>query len=397
MNSIKLAIRNIRGNSVRSLIIFLCVFGVAGFFVATTLIVSGAQNSLQRGLERLGADILVVPQGAESKVETALLMGKPTEVWMSDNYLQKISGVPGVAKVSPQVYLQSLYGASCCSVSEMFLVVFDPQTDFAVTPWLQRNLGRGLAKNEVIGGSYVFTPPGERFIKLYGNNLTLKGNLEATGTGLDQTMFMTVETAREISQSSAAMAEKPLSIPDNQISSVMVKVQPGADPHKVSLQILMDVTGIVPIESPNLFGSFRQQMLGLLDGFLVLLIIAWVLAVILIALVFSLAANERHHEIAVLRAIGATRQYVFRSLLSEAAILALAAGVTGIAVTGLGVFLFKDYISGYLRMPFLFPSFSSLAILFVVGIVLSMLTVTIAALIPALRISQLEPAIAMRE
>lgn len=335
MNSIKLAIRNIRGNNVRSLIIFLCVFGVAGFFVATTLIVSGAQNSLQRGLERLGADILVVPQGAESKVETALLMGKPTEVWMSDNYLQKIAGVPGVAKVSPQVYLQSLYGASCCSVSEMFLVVFDPQTDFAVTPWLQRNLGRGLAKNEVIGGSYVFTPPGERFIKLYGNNLTLKGNLEATGTGLDQTMFMTVETAREISLSSAAMAEKPLSIPDNQISSVMVKVQPGADPHKVSLQVLLDVTGIVPIESPNLFGSFRQQMLGLLDGFLVLLIIAWVLAVILIALVFSLAANERHHEIAVLRAIGATRHYVFRSLLSEAAILALAAGVTGIAVTGL--------------------------------------------------------------
>ena len=124
---------------------------------------------------------------------------------------------------------------------------------------------------------------------------------------------------------------------------------------------------------------------------------AWVLAMILIALVFSLAANERHHEIAVLRAIGATRHYVFRSLLSEAAMLALAAGVMGIAVTGLGVFLFKDYISGYLRMPFLFPSLSSLAILFVVGIVLSMLTVTIAALIPALRISQQEPAIAMRE
>jgi putative ABC transport system permease protein len=109
--------------------IFLCVFGVSAFFLGTTLIVRGAQNSLDRGLERLGADVLVVPQGAEAKVETALLMGKPTEVWMSDSYLTKVAAVPGVASVSPQVYLRSLYGASCCAVSEMFLVVYDPATD----------------------------------------------------------------------------------------------------------------------------------------------------------------------------------------------------------------------------------------------------------------------------
>ena len=99
MNFFSLAFRNIRSSSFRSLIIFACVFGVAGFFLSTTLIIRGAENSLNTGLERLGADIIVVPAGAESKVESALLMGKPTEVWMPAEKAQEVAKVPGVGSV----------------------------------------------------------------------------------------------------------------------------------------------------------------------------------------------------------------------------------------------------------------------------------------------------------
>ena len=136
--------------------------GVAAFLLSTTLIIKGAEYSLDAGISRLGADILVVPSGAEQKVETALLMGKPTSVWMPQENLAKLAAIPGVEKVSPQIYLASLYGASCCAVSEMFMVVYDPQTDFAITPWLQRKLGRGLKLGEVIGGTYIFVPEGDK-------------------------------------------------------------------------------------------------------------------------------------------------------------------------------------------------------------------------------------------
>src|SRR5512139_2914095 len=142
MHLFRLAFKNIRGSSYRSLAILLAVTGVAGFLLATTLVIAGARYSLDSGLKRLGADIIVVPEGAESKVETALLMGKPTQVWMPEDMLGKIAAIPGVERVSPQIYLSSLYGASCCAVSEMFMVVFDPQTDFAIRPWLLRTLGR---------------------------------------------------------------------------------------------------------------------------------------------------------------------------------------------------------------------------------------------------------------
>lgn len=392
-----LALRNIKGNAIRSLIIFMCILGIAGFFVSTTLIVRGAQDSLDAGLKRLGADIIVVPQGAESKVETALLIGKPTSVWMPADYLGKVAKVSGVESVSPQVYLESMYGSSCCAVSEMFLIVFDPATDFTVTPWLQQNLGRGLAKGEVIGGSYISVPAGDSDIKLYGYHLNLMGNLEPTGTGLDQSLFMTMETAQDMAKSSLTTAERPLEIPSNKISSIMVKVEPGADVRKVALQTMWDVNGVFPIESPNLFGLFRHQMLGLLRVFLVLLILAWVLSVLLIGLVFSIVANERRREMAVMRALGATQWFVFRSILLEAVLLALAAAALGIGLAAFITYILRDAITNSLQMPFLFPSLSSLLVLFAAVGAVSMFTVMVAVFMPAYRISRQEPAVAMRE
>jgi putative ABC transport system permease protein len=397
MQVINLAFKNLRGNGFRTLVIFLAVMGVAGFLLATTLIIKGAEYSLDSGLQRLGADILVVPAGAENKVETALLMGKPTNVWMDQNNLQTIAGIPGVRAVSPQIYLSSLYGASCCAVSEMFMVVYDPATDFTVTPWLQKNLKRALTKGEVIGGSYISTPEGEQYIKLYGYNMTLKGNLASTGTGIDQTLFMTRDTAQAMADSSITTAVEPLKINPGQISTIMVKVNPGTDTHRVALTILKDTLGMVPIESPNLFGTFRNQMSGLLWGFFAITIIVWIIAMIMIGLIFSMAANERRREIAVLKAIGASRGFIFRSVLAEAILIALTGSIMGIAAAALGIFLFKDWLAESLKMPFLFPSIPSFIGLFGIGVAVAIITVALAALIPAFRMSRQELAIAMRE
>ena len=51
---------------------------------------------------------------------------------------------------------------------------------------------------------------GGQNIKIYGYQVTLKANLEATGTGLDQTMFLTFDTAYDIARKSATQAKSPL-------------------------------------------------------------------------------------------------------------------------------------------------------------------------------------------
>ncbi len=396
-DAVGLAWRNIVGSWFRSWVVALCALVVGSFCLSTALVVRGAEDSLRLALDRLGADIVVVPEGTETKLESALLMGVPARMWMPQANLRRIADVPGVAAVSPQVYLSSLVGASCCSVSEMFLVAYDPLTDFTLRPWLERRLEGGLRLGEAIGGSYVFVPQGEENIKLYGYWITLKGNLEPTGTNLDQSMFFTLETAHDMARISRTRAEWPLEIPADSISAVLVKVLPGSDPHAVAVSILQQVPNVTPIESPNLFGAFRRQITMLLRGMLAVLITTSAVSFLLIGLVFSMAANERRREVGMLRALGATRNTVCMLLLTEAVLLALMGGGAGIALTAVGISLFRNLIAVTLGLPFLFPSLPSLLSLAGGGLALALVGVTLAALLPALRVSYQDTAAAMRE
>jgi putative ABC transport system permease protein len=397
MNLTRYALRNIAGSAFRSWVVGICAFLVAGFAIGILLILRGAENSLRLANDRLGADILVVPEGTTTKVENALLMGDPTRVWMPQSNLDLIAAIPGVSVASPQLYLSTLSNASCCSVPSMFLIAYDPETDFTIEPWLESNLGRGLTLGEVVGGTYVFVPEGEQNIKIYGYFVTLKANTEPTGTGLDQSMFMTFETARDISRLSPELAVEPLVIPEDSISSVLVRLEPGYDPMAVSVEIKKQVSGVTPIASPNLFQSYRQQMNGLVSSIVLILGVILVLSGLLIALIFSMAANERRRELGVLRAMGASRSFVLRSLLFEAILLAVQGGLAGISFAVLVVFLFRNLIMNSFGFPFLLPNVGQLLVEVLVGLVVALACVTLSALLPAYRISHMEPASAMRD
>ena len=204
-------------------------------------------------------------------------------------------------------------------------------------------------------------PAGQDRILVYGYEVDLRGNLEPTGTGLDRSMFFTFETAHEIARLSLTHAVAPLEIPANSISAALVRVGSDADPHAIAQEIARRLPGVTPMESTNLFQSQRTQILGLLRSVVALTGIIWVLAVALVAIVFSIAVNERRRQIGVMRALGATRLAVLRSILAEAALLALGGGVVGITVAALSVSLFRPllmrsdvrtlFVSGVARTP----------------------------------------------
>ena len=202
MSLLQLAWKNISGNRLRSWVVALCALVVAAFALFATLLLRGAATSLELAADRLGADIVVVPEGAQTEMEGALLMGVPAHFWMPEENVAKLAAIPGVEAVSPQIYLATLVGASCCSVSEMFMIAYDPETDFTVRPWLEERLPAGLGLGEVIGGDYIFATEGEDGILVYGDLVKLKGNLEPTGTGLDQSLFFTLDTAHDIARAS---------------------------------------------------------------------------------------------------------------------------------------------------------------------------------------------------
>lgn len=398
MTLLRLALRDIGRSTFRSCVVALCAFLAAALGFGTLLVARGAQASLGRVADRLGADVIVVPSGAEARVESALLMGSPAGIRLPASEVETIRSLPGVAGASPQLYLASLANASCCTVSDMFLVAFDPATDFTVQPWIDRELGAGgLRVGEAIGGSLVSVPEGERGITLYGYPLELRAKLAPTGTNLDRSLFITAATAREMASRSVTGAVAPLVIPADSVSAILVKVAPGSEARGVAALIGARLPDVAASLGPSMFATFRRQMDAVMGGLLTTLAVTFGLSLVFIASVSAMAAHERRREVGVLRALGATRSAVVTAQVIQAAVLTIAAGSAGFAAAALGIWLFRDLIVERLGFPFLYPGVAELLVVAVAGLTALAAGVSLAVAVPVGFASLQEPSIAMRE
>jgi putative ABC transport system permease protein len=394
----RLAVKNIAGNAFRSGAVFLCAALVAGLALCATLVVRGAEASLRVSLERLGADLIVFPWGTMTeKISGVRLMSARNDNWMPATYTEKIAAVPGVAAVSPQLYLGAEIGTPYSSLDEIYLVAFDPETDFTVRPWLVDKGQPAVGPGEVLGGSTIAVPGGGEEIVLRGVRLRLAGRLESTGTSMDQALFMTFDTAAELVRQTAHLSPPPYHMPAGGISTILVKLGLNSSPHDVAVHILENVPSVVPLETPQLFQTERRQMIGLLRSVLGVLGFTWLLSLAFVGLVFSIAVNERRREIGVLRALGSPQNFVVQSLLAEGALLSMTGGLLGALFAALLISLNEAQLASLTGLPLAMPTPVGLALLALLGGLLALGSVSLAAYLPAWRISQHEAALVMRE
>ena len=206
---LKLLSRNIRRRPFRNMATILCFAFIAASILSAGYLISGTTNSLNVGISRMGADIMVVPANSSAAGESLLLNGQPTTFFFNNNPVPEIMRDPGVAAVSPQLYIATL-GASCCSYP-IQLIGFNSSQDFTITPWLQTKLVGTLKQNEIIVGSAIIGNVGSQ-LKFYGQNFTIAGKLSPTGMGLDDTVFMRMQDAYAMAAESNTTAVEPLNI-----------------------------------------------------------------------------------------------------------------------------------------------------------------------------------------
>lgn len=398
MNLLRLVSQSIRGRRLRSGLIITFIAVLAGLMLSSTVVLRGMESGLRTGMERLGADIIVVPyHGYEPIVaKGALLTGEPVSgYWMRADNLDKVVEVEGIERVSPQLYLQSQTGTPFCSAEELYIVAFDPNTDFTIQPWLKERLNRPLGLGEAIGGDCVTAPPGAP-VTLDGYQLNLVGKLHPTGMWLDQTIFFSLETAKAMMEAEIGSVI-PSDMPDNAISAIIVKVKPGYSIETMAIETMLAAPATWSIRSTQLMRLLAAQRAGLLRSLFRTLGIVWGLTVGLTALIFSLMVTERRREIGMLRAVGASRKFILRLFLTESAMLAVGGAVIGVILGAIIVYTIKSWLMSTLEIEFLMPSLPGLLTLMVIILGVALVFALPALLYPAIRASHIDPAEAMRE
>ena len=360
-------------------------------------------HSLRQGLSslesRLGADIIVVPSSAQSKVsfQNMLLQGTTGAFYMDAQNLERVREVEGVEVAAPQVFLASLK-ADCCSV-KIQVIGFDPETDFFVQPWIEQSVSRALGELDVVVGCKVEAGIGE-IIRIYDERCKVVGRLAPTGTGLDTAVYCNMSTMKTLLKAAEAkgISHKITSDPeDDVISAVYVKVKEGWDIGQVNSRIQGHTRKASAVRTRSMLTDVSDSLTGISATVTSLIGAVWALALVILVVAFVMIANERKREFAVLRLLGTSRAMLGGMLLRESALCSLLGGALGILAAAAVVFPFTPLIETGIGLPYLRPPLSKIAALAAAGLAATVLVGSAASSWASFRLSRVDPGVVLRE
>jgi putative ABC transport system permease protein len=391
-----LSFKNLRAKPVRTACLVVVVAILAFVLFGGSILTLSLRQGLAVMTKRFGADLMVVPKGASDQAQSLLLRGETGYFYFDADIVEKIEKTEGVVCASPQFFLTSL-STECCD-DFVQLIAYDPQTDFVVQPWIAEKSGEKIADGQVVVGSRILERANGT-IKLFNHEYPVAARLSGSASGFDTSIFMTMNTMRTLIDN--AHAEKygfiADSYGDEAISAVMVKTDPSKSPSALSWDIRRTNENVDVLIAEGIFGSIAKTLNGLVKYIHVFSFALWILAVIILAAVFSGTIHERKKEFAILRILGATQKKLVGLVLSESFIAAGLGAVTGISLACIAVFPFSVLIGQKLELPFLDAPLFNIAILVLTSLFLSSLAGPLSSLYSALRISKAETYFTLRE
>ena len=395
-NDLSLGLKNIRKRPYRSFCLILAaLIGSYAVFVGLTL-KSSLNHGITRMQERLGADLMIVPEDSEAQARNVLLTGAPEFFYMDSSIAGKISEIGGVESVTTQFYFTSL-SSDCCS-TRVQLIAFEPGTDFVITPWINEKITDDLEHGQVIIGSEV-TPLSNGKVKFYGSEYAVAGKLGETATGIDSSVFMTRDTMHLILDDAKAKGYQFLTAEDDSslISTVLLKLNDKADVRQVEKEIYNAGSGVKILETDKLIVEVSSQLDSVGRIISLTLTVLLVFSFFTMVLFFSVIFHERKKDFAILRILGSTSKKISFLALSEGFLIVAAGGIAGMAFGILTVFPFNRYIENRLNVPYLMPSVPVVIFFGILGIVTVIVFGAVSSFLSTISLSHAETYYTMRE
>lgn len=393
---LRLVVRNIQRRPFHtSITVFTVAVAVAALFTSLWL-GQGLERGLKQGMEKLGADIVVLPKQVEAKPEQMLFTGLPLNIYMDKERYEDILAIPGVKQATPQFFTRTAAAMCCGLVSAGRVVGIEPDTDFVLSPWMKDKLDQPLEKDAIIVGSNINEVVGEPVL-IRGQMFDIVAQLKPTGTGMDDSAFIQMSTARRLAAESPDLkhlwTDKK---PDQLLSAILVRVKNPGQVIPVS-QSIAKLPDINPVPASQVVQETRQRMNTVTTLLYALTGVLWLVSLVSLLGRFASLVVERKTEIGILRALGAKRWKVFRLILWEAVCLALISSLAGL---GFGWFISHQAVGWLISgntIPFLSVPLSESIDLLLLCLIAAVITVIFSALFPAFRSVSLDPARAIAQ
>jgi len=363
--------------------------------------VMGVFTTIRQGLalsrERMGADAVLIPKYAMADGSDLLFTAIPENIYMPAEVYEHAKGLDGIAAMTPQFYAQTL-ALSCCEPGEAARIIgYDFSTDFILNPYMSVEGQGTLEKDELVAGGRFEDLLNCNYLVL-GRKFRVVNQLETTGTGMDSTLFMDIDTVRELCLESPTLAvDWEKKNPMDYISVIMIKFEDGVDPQAFVQQV--EASGIEAkcLLTGDTIAALQSQMDVIMKVMFTLWLASLLIAVLALIGRFNALAKERKKEVGLLRALGLTKGQVFGLIIGETCTMALLGGLLGSAAA-----LFcMDSVISMLQVAFkLSPSVWSLSLSLLCGfsgVLLAGILGFVAAVVPAHNSASLDPQTAITQ
>ncbi len=382
-----LALQNLGRRKARSLLLIAAVAISSGVVFTGATLMRSIDDSMAVGFTRLGADMMVVPEGALTNITAALLTVEPTDLVLDADVLAKVR-LASVARAAPQKIARVEHSGIGGHHELVDLIGIDPALDFTIQPWLKEKLGRELRPGDVILGAGRDAPLGSQLL-IFGKPHMVYGKLGRTGVGThERGVFMSIATLEAMAPS---MPQRPAVVAPGKVTGFLVELAPGATALQARFAILSAVKGARVVTGDSSLSGIRQGLAALLKGILAVMLLMFASMAVMVSVLFSAIVTERRAELGLLKAIGARGTQLIGVMVVEAVIATGFGGVLGVTLGVLVMRFYERSLVYYLDnigVPFVWLDLPHTVAFAAAAIVLAAAIGALGALYPAWRASR---------
>ena len=391
-----IAISNLKKKPFRTAAMFAVIALSAAVLLSSLILTSSLKNGIYGIQSRLGADLMIVPEGSEQELEGILLYGSPNYFYMDKSIEEIVRGVEGVKEASSQTYLASV-SESCCDFPVQ-IIGFDPESDFIVKNWAKSRFNKADDDGEIVfAGNNVDVQ--KKTVRFYGQTHKVLTKLAKSGSGMDNAIYTDIPTLEKIFFDAKEKGFGFISGEDidKKASAIFVKLSEGTRPDSTALRIqravsqVPDAPAIQIIQNEKMISNLMSRLSAILIFMHAISVLVLVITFITLSVVFSLMLNERLKEFAVLRVLGASHSVLQKIVFGEAAVLGSIGAVAGIFFSLLIIIPFNVLISEKIALPFAMSSVSHIIIFSAVTFAIILTASILSSVFSAVRISRFEP------